>query len=211
MRNLPEPPDSRGGAAPGAPPILVAGVGNIFLRDDGFGPEVARRLACGPGSDRPGLRVVDYGIRGLHLAYDLLEGAAALVLVDALPPSGAADDAPGSIRVLEIRSEDLHPGTGTGHGRTLDPHGMDPAVVLEKLQSMGGRLPLTYLVGCVVADTQDGIGLSAPVQAAVPTAVSAVLGLVADRIPAALRAGSHGSPTSGSAAGNLPAGNLPAQ
>ena len=66
--------------------ILVAGIGNLFLGDDGFGPEVVRRLVE-PGQDPLAydVRVVDYGIRGMHLAYDQLDGYAALVLVDALP------------------------------------------------------------------------------------------------------------------------------
>lgn len=70
------------------PNILVAGIGNLFLTDDGFGPEVARRLQE-HGLPTPGVRVVDYGIRGMHLAYDLLDGVDALVIVDALPVTGS--------------------------------------------------------------------------------------------------------------------------
>ena len=66
--------------------VLVAGVGNIFLHDDGFGPEVARRLAGDAGRTVPGVLAVDYGIRGMHLAYDLLNGVDLLVLVDTVPP-----------------------------------------------------------------------------------------------------------------------------
>ncbi|MGH3424143.1 MAG: hydrogenase maturation protease, partial [Nocardioidaceae bacterium] len=70
--------------------VLVAGIGNIFFRDDGFGPEVVRRLAE-DGPDLPaGVRVVDYGIRGMHLAFDLLDDVTALVLVDAVPGTAAA-------------------------------------------------------------------------------------------------------------------------
>ena len=67
--------------------ILVAGIGNIFLGDDGFGPEVMRHVPQHVAGPR--VRVVDYGIRGMHLAYDLLDGCDALVLVDALPDRGA--------------------------------------------------------------------------------------------------------------------------
>ncbi|MCW2500235.1 MAG: peptidase, partial [Frankiales bacterium] len=74
--------------------VLVAGIGNLFLTDDGFGSEVARRLAGTPVPD--GVTVVDYGIRGMHLAYDLLDGYDVLIVVDALPGDGA----PGELTVL---------------------------------------------------------------------------------------------------------------
>lgn len=150
--------------------VLVAGIGNFFLGDDGFGPEVARRIA---GSDDPlpaGVRVVDYGIRGMHLAYDLLEPCDALVIVDTVPGRGA----PGELSVIAIGPDELHPGT-------LDAHGMDPAAVLGNLDRLGGRLPPTYLVGCQPASVADGIGLSPPVEAAVPGAVEAVRRLLADQ------------------------------
>ena len=154
--------------------ILVAGVGNIFLRDDGFGPEVARRLAGAADPNLPGLLAVDYGIRGMHLAYDLLAGVDVLVLVDTVPPDGARATAPGSIRVLRVRPEDLD---GTA---ALDPHGMDPVAVLGRLRSLGGDLPVTYVVGCVPADMTEGIGLSDAVAAAVPEAIAAVVGLFSE-------------------------------
>ncbi|WP_314196207.1 hydrogenase maturation protease [uncultured Arthrobacter sp.] len=146
--------------------VLVAGVGNMFLHDDGFGPEVARHLAAQPQPLDPGVRVVDYGIRGLHLAYDLMAGVDVLVLVDTVPADG--NSAPGSIRVLQVSAADLD-------GRAvLDPHGMGPAAVLGRLRSMGGILPATYVVGCVPADLSEGIGLSPAVAAAVPRAAAAV-------------------------------------
>jgi hydrogenase maturation protease len=157
--------------------VLIAGVGNMFLRDDGFGPEVARRLASGGGLPS-GVEVVDYGIRGMHLAYDLLAGVEVLVLVDAVPPaSGTARgdsrlSAPGSLRVLRIRGEDLD------GGASLDPHGMDPAAVLGKLRALGGEVPVTYVVGCVPADVTEGVGLTPPVTAALPGAVAAVVDLL---------------------------------
>ncbi|WP_280244450.1 hydrogenase maturation protease, partial [Nocardia abscessus] len=78
--------------------MLIAGIGNIFLGDDGFGPEVVRRL---PRHPDPGVRVVDYGIRGMHLAYDLLDSWDALVLVDAVPGRGA----PGRVELLTAAQE----------------------------------------------------------------------------------------------------------
>ncbi|MDR7083852.1 hydrogenase maturation protease [Arthrobacter ginsengisoli] len=171
------------GTADHGPRVLVAGVGNMFLRDDGFGPEVARRLAAETGPAAPGVLAVDYGIRGMHLAYDLLAGVDVLVLVDTVPPvpNAAADTgtvaAPGSIRVLRVRPEDLD------GAASLDPHGMDPAAVLGRLRSLGGELPLTYVVGCVPADLTEGIGLTGPVAAAIPRALSAVEELIAQHKP----------------------------
>ena len=146
--------------------VLVAGVGNLFLGDDGFGPEVARRLA---GRSLPaGVRVVDYGIRGMHLAYDLLDGYDELVILDAAPRGGR----PGDVVVLEVGEGDF----GTGD---FDGHGMEPTAVLSSLGSLGGRLPRTYVVGCEPADIDEGIGLSPSVAAAVDPAVDAVLRLLA--------------------------------
>ncbi|MDX6368024.1 MAG: hydrogenase maturation protease [Nocardioidaceae bacterium] len=149
--------------------VLVAGIGNLFLGDDGFGPEVARRMArADSGEPIPdGVRVVDYGIRGMHLAYDLLDGVGALVLVDALPGEGPA----GTLTVLEVGPDDL------GEGE-FDAHGMDPVAVLASLEAMGGRLPPTYVVGCRPADLSEGIGLSEPVAQAVGEAVLTVRRLV---------------------------------
>jgi hydrogenase maturation protease len=146
--------------------VLVAGVGNLFLGDDGFGPEVARRLA---GRSLPaGVRVVDYGIRGMHLAYDLLDGYDELVILDAAPRGGR----PGDVVVLEVGEGDF----GTGE---FDGHGMEPTAVLSSLGSLGGRLPRTYVAGCEPADIDEGIGLSPSVAAAVDPAVDAVLRLLA--------------------------------
>ena len=154
--------------------ILVAGIGNLFLGDDGFGPEVVRRLSTEPAPT--GVRVVDYGIRGMHLAYDLLDGYDLLVLVDALPGEGR----PGEVVVLAVGPADLVPGD-------LDAHGMDPAAVLGALTRLGGTPPPTVVVGCRVATVAEGIGLSPPVSAAVPAATTAVRLLLARHLTAATR------------------------
>ncbi|PZS15601.1 MAG: peptidase M52 [Pseudonocardiales bacterium] len=160
--------------------ILVAGVGNIFLGDDGFGCEVARRLAGQPQPE--GVRVVDYGIRGMHLAYDLLDGYDALVIVDALPGEGQ----PGDITVLEVGPEDL----GTGE---LDAHGMDPVAVLANLEGLGGTLPRTLIVGCQPLDLEENIGLTPAVSAAVDVAVATVAKLLEELLSEqAVGAGSQG-------------------
>jgi hydrogenase maturation protease len=142
--------------------ILVAGIGNIFLGDDGFGPEVMRHVGAQTfGAD---VHPVDYGIRGMHLAYDLLEDWRALVLVDALPDRGA----PGTLHVFEADHETLSPTVG------LEAHSMDPAAVFATLRALGGTPPQTIVIGCEVENIDEGMGLSAPVSAAVPRAVAAV-------------------------------------
>ncbi|MGH3505471.1 MAG: hydrogenase maturation protease [Nocardioidaceae bacterium] len=159
--------------------ILVAGVGNIFLCDDGFGPETARRLAersPAAGRHSDDVRVVDYGIRGTHLAYDLLDGWDALVLVDAVPGEGD----PGTIGVLAVSAEDLG-------GGEVDAHGMDPVATLGHLDALGGKLPPTYVVGCRPAETTDGIGLSPAVEASVDEAVVVIESLVSDLLSKSVR------------------------
>lgn len=159
-----EPPFSAGPADR----VLVAGVGNVFLGDDGFGSEVARRLA---GSPLPrGVVVTDYGIRGMHLAYDLLEEWDRLVLIDLLPSRGR----PGTVHVVEVDLASIV-------GRPPDPHGMAPHAVLSAVGSMGGRLPPTVLVGCEGDDVGDRLGLSPLVAAAVEPAVAAVMKLTGVR------------------------------
>jgi hydrogenase maturation protease len=151
-----------------APRILVAGIGNIFLGDDGFGPEVLRHVSARLAG-REGLRITDYGIGGMHLAYDLLEDWDALVLVDAVPNRGS----PGAVHVFE--ADHASPGSTAA----LDAHGMDPATVFASLHALGGAPPRTIVVGCEVADVAESMGLSEVVQAAVPDAVAAVESAVA--------------------------------
>jgi hydrogenase maturation protease len=164
---------------------LVAGIGNIFLSDDGFGVEVAARLA---DTDLPDdVRVIDYGIRGMHLAYDLAGGYDTAILVDATPRGGA----PGTLYLIE-------PGSGSDPGDTsaapprsgeesqaqvaspiFDAHGMQPDVVLGMLDTLGGDRPGRILiVGCEPASVDEGMGLSEAVAAAVDEAAAVVLELV---------------------------------
>lgn len=160
--------------------VLVAGIGNIFQGDDGFGPEVVRRLAVARPAD-PRVRVVDYGIRGMHLAYDLLDGYDALVMIDVVPPSTVGADArPGALGVLEIRADDVG-------DSSFDPHGMSPVAVLASLGALGGTLPPTFLVGCCPASLEDHLGLTDAVAEAVDKAMALtnrlVDDLVAGRLP----------------------------
>lgn len=148
-----------------SPGTLVAGIGNVFLGDDGFGCEVVRRIE---GAAVPqGVRVVDYGIRGMHLAYDLLQGWDRLILVDALPDRGS----PGRLEVIELPAEPL----GAGE---LDAHAMGPEAVLSSLAALGGALPPAVLVGVQVSDISERMGLSAQVEAAVPAALDVIQALL---------------------------------
>jgi hydrogenase maturation protease len=145
---------------------LVAGIGNIFLGDDGFGVEVARRLA---GDRFPeGTCVADYGIRGLHLAYQLLEDWDTVILVDAVS-RGAT---PGTVFVIE---PDLAAAPGEP---AMNAHGMDPATVLATVKSLGGKLKRVLVVGCEPQELEPGIGLSGPVKEAVNEAARVVRRLV---------------------------------
>ncbi len=152
--------------------VLVAGIGNIFFSDDGFGSEVARRLAARPVPE--GVKVVDFGIRGVHLAYELLDGYDVVILVDALPTG----EPPGTISVLRPDPSDV-----AGDGATIvDAHSMAPRSVLAMVSDLGGRVDKVLVVGCQPADAGEGMGLSPPVAAAVDTAVAVVTDLIAEEL-----------------------------
>lgn len=158
--------------------LLIAGVGNIFLGDDGFGVEVANRLAA---ADLPGwAHVVDYGIRGMHLAYDLAAGYSSAILVDAVARGGE----PGTIYVIEPDrpSVSVAPGasSGTLAGNPMfNAHGLQPDLVLDLLGMLDAADRQVLVVGCEPASLEYRIGLSEPVAAAVDGAVRIVLDLVA--------------------------------
>jgi hydrogenase maturation protease len=146
--------------------VLVAGVGNIFLGDDGFGAEVARRLAT---ADLPSwVEVADYGISGMHLAYDLADGYETAVLIDAAPRGGE----PGTLTVIEANRARQDPAS-----RLFDAHGMQPDVVLGALDLLGAA-PRVLVVGCEPASLDYGMELSEPVAGAVDEAVRVVMDLV---------------------------------
>ncbi|HLJ48695.1 MAG TPA: hydrogenase maturation protease [Bryobacteraceae bacterium] len=147
------------------PRILVAGIGNIFLGDDAFGCEVAQRLAARTLPEN--IRVVDYGIRGYDLAYALMDDYTAAILVDAT----SRGERPGTLYTLEIDTTAMRSGSG-------DPHGMDPVHVLAMVRAMGGKPPRIYLVGCEPGETEERMGLSEPVQAALDGAAEMVESLI---------------------------------
>jgi hydrogenase maturation protease len=147
--------------------VLAAGIGNIFFGDDGFGVQVADRLANDPLP--PGVRLGEYGIRGVHLAYELLDGYDALVLIDALPMG----EEPGTVAVLDVDPSDVIAPS------TMDAHSMSPATVLGLLAGLGGTVERVVVVGCEPASIAEGMGLSPVVEAAVPPAAAAVRALLA--------------------------------
>ncbi len=151
------------------PSILVAGVGNIFLGDDAFGVDAVRALASEVLPED--VRVADYGTSGMHLAFDLLDGFEALVLVDATPRG----EPPGTVSLL-----DLGDGTDVTASATvaLDAHGMQPDAVLGLLGELGGRVAKVFVVGCEPSDVDHRTGLTAPVREAIPEALRVVRTLV---------------------------------
>ena len=159
--------------------VLVAGVGNIFFGDDAFGSELARRLLR---EEWPSdVRIVDFGIRALDLAYALLDGYHTVILLDALPRRGA----PGTVYTLEVTPEEA-PAAAV----TLDAHAMDPMRVLAAAQSMGARWDRLLVVGCEPSpgaadvDGPGALGMSPEVERAVEEAVPVVRRLVCGSISA---------------------------
>ncbi len=148
--------------------VLVACVGNIFSSDDGFGVHVAAELA---GRELPdGVRVVDFGIRSVHLVYELLDGYDLLVLVDAVAQQ---EGPPGTLYVIE---PDLAPAPGKSLPEVmLDPHDLSPGTAMQLLPALGGSVRRAVVVGCQPASTEDGIGLSDAVSAAILPAADLVL------------------------------------
>ncbi|WP_199431949.1 hydrogenase maturation protease [Qaidamihabitans albus] len=143
--------------------VLVAGIGNIFLGDDGFGAEVARRVST--MDPPPGVVAADYGIRGMHLAYEMLDSRYdTTIMVDTVSRGGA----PGTLYVIEADPDSCA-------GAEVDAHGMTPAAVLALLRQLGGDPGRVLVLGCEAECLDEGIGLSPPVAAAVDEAAARVL------------------------------------
>jgi hydrogenase maturation protease len=153
------------------PNLLVAGIGNIFLGDDAFGSEAARRLLR---REWPaGVRVEDFGIRGFDLTFALMDGYETIVMVDATPRGGA----PGTLYCIEADLSQVQ-------RAAIEPHGMDPMRVLATARSMGARFERAYVVGCepdpesLDPDGPGSMGLSPAVEASLDEAVRMVEDLV---------------------------------
>jgi len=175
--------------------ILVAGLGNIFKGDDGFGVEVARRLAA--RSLPSPVKVVDFGIRGIDLTYALLDGCEAAILVD----TAKRGETPGTVTIIEPElpsPEELAP-----EDLMLEPHDLDPAKVLRLVTALGGECPRLLLVACEPetfgGEETGAMGLSQAVFEAAGKAASAVERLVDELI--AQDAGKGGEQAAASSGG----------
>ncbi|SDJ37436.1 hydrogenase maturation protease [Nonomuraea jiangxiensis] len=154
--------------------VLVAGIGNVFLGDDGFGVEVVRRLAEEPAL--PGVDVVDFGIRGMDLAYALQRDYAAVIFVDA----AARGHAPGTLTVLDPDLPDVADGSA---GAPVETHGMDPVRVLWLARTLGRVPDRVRVVCCEPATVEEALfELSEPVRAMIGEAANLVKSLVMDMI-----------------------------
>jgi hydrogenase maturation protease len=167
--------------------VLVAGIGNIFLGDDAWGVEVIKRFS---GEEVPaGVHVEDFGIRGVHLAYEILNGYDTVILVDAAPH----DEEPGTVYVMEIDAK-ATAATSDGFGETgagiMDAHRMDPASVVALVGGLGGEVGRLLLVGCEPQSVEEGAELSPPVLAAIDKAVITLRELIEEDADAAQGAAS---------------------
>jgi len=157
--------------------MLVAGVGNIFFSDDAFGCEVVRRLAK---EDLPeGVVVADFGIKGVHLAYELLEGYDTVIVVDAAPCGGR----PGDLYLIEPKLEEiaespLVQAASEGESALIDAHGLEPDAIFGMLKALGGNVGRALVVGCEPENIEEGLGLSATVESAVEPAVARLVDII---------------------------------
>ena len=148
--------------------ILVAGVGNSWMQDDGFGGEVVRVLK--ERGEQPGVTIEDFGTGGLDLAYEVMRGYDALVLLDVTRGGGA----PGTLYVLEPEEAEI--AAGIEDGEMIDPHAMDPQTVLRFVRAVSGWPGSVVVIACEPAEVEEpGMGLTPEVAAAVPRAVDLAL------------------------------------
>jgi hydrogenase maturation protease len=153
--------------------ILIAGVGNAWLRDDGFGGEVARRLGLLQLPD--GVAVMDAGTGGLDLAYEVMRGYDALVILDVSRQGGE----PGTLYVMEPHEESVD--GGIEDDEVINPHAMDPHTVLRFVKSIGAWPGRVVVIACEPADVEEmGWGLSEQVKEAVDRAVKLVVETVGE-------------------------------
>lgn len=157
----------------------MAGVGNVLRGDDGFGVEVAQRLAELPLPE--GVRVVETGIAGIALVQELQEGWDCVVIVDAVDHGRP----PGTVLVIEPDVVDVAAlSWAERHDLLADMHLATPERALMLARALGVLPNRVLVVGCQPVDTDTlGWGCSPPVAAAVEVAVAEVLALVGATVP----------------------------
>jgi hydrogenase maturation protease len=155
--------------------VLVAGVGNLLLRDDGFGVEVALRLSA-RGDLPPGVRVTETGLGGVGLVQDLMDGYEGLLVLDVVKRGGS----PGTLYLLEPRVDDLQSwSTQERHTFLADLHRAEPSRALVLARALGVLPPRVLILACEPADVEEAaIGLTAPVERAACLAVERVRALI---------------------------------
>lgn len=151
--------------------ILVAGLGNVFEGDDGFGVEVVQRLSAQPWPE--GVEVRDFGIRGVHLAYQLLEPYDLVVMTDAVHRAGE----PGTVYVIEHGADPDAPAPSDAEA-AMDAHDLAPDGVLALVPRLGGTLCRVVVVGCEPETLTPGMALSPSVAGSVDTAARLVTDIV---------------------------------
>ncbi|MEP7145559.1 MAG: hydrogenase maturation protease [bacterium] len=147
--------------------VMIAGVGNMFMQDDGFGGAVIKKILTRKYPE--GVEIKDFGTGGLKLAYDLLKGYDALILIDA----AKRGEPPGTVYVIEPDEKEIS--SDLEEGGLIDPHGADPVTVLRFVKGLGAWPAKVLLIGCEPDSVDDfQIGLSEPVSAAVDKAADLV-------------------------------------
>lgn len=151
--------------------VMIAGVGNMFMKDDGFGGAVIKTMLHKEFPE--GVEVKDFGTGGLKLAYDLMKGYDGLILLDA----SQRGEKPGTLYIIEPNEKEISP--DLQQGGPIDPHGADPVTVLRFVKSVGSWPGKVFIVACEPENVEDyAIGLSAPVSASIDKAVEMVEGLI---------------------------------
>jgi hydrogenase maturation protease len=156
--------------------VIVAGMGNVLRRDDGFGVQVARHLATSHTLPAQ-VRVIEVGIGGIHLVHELMARYDLLIIVDAVDRASA----PGTVHVLQADVDDLGTWSPEARGDFLaDMHYATPSKALVLARALGVLPPRVFIVGCQPENADElGIGLSAPVARSVHETVHTVQRLVA--------------------------------
>ena len=151
--------------------ILVAGIGNAWLKDDGFGGAVAERLSK---RELPAeAAVFDFGTGGLDLAYEVMRGYDGLILIDVSRQGGE----PGTLYVMEANEDEVE--AGLEDGQVINPHAMDPQTVLRFVKSLGAWPGKVVVIACEPTEVEEmGMGLSPAVEVAVEGAIDLVLGTI---------------------------------